>query len=156
MLYQETSPAVTVHKDCVYVLKNYAQYLNTLTWTWSFLELKPHIPGLPLFAHGDPLNNGLFVSCFNSESLWFVDLETRKVQEVARFDCEGGAGVYFQGQILHFQLCESGTRVQVESYHVAESVRRVVGMVDGAVLTHHFVTVPKFPKFQPSTSNLLS
>ena len=170
MLYHETSPAVTEHKGNIYVFKNYAQVFHIATSSWTFLELYPPVPGLPIYAHPKPDTNGIFVSCFNSVSLWIVDLEKQLSQKAVYFDKEGGGGVLCKRCFYHFQLRESdlaeGTQVECfsfpeaspgtsEAQTVPETSRSIVGVLAGAVLTSHFVTVPGFPQYTPSSSKQL-
>ena len=160
MLYQETAPAVTQHRSNIYVFKNYAQVFHIPTNSWSFLELTPPVPGLPLFTHPDPTTtSGIFVSCFNSESLWLVDAGRRQSQLVVNFQKEGGGGVFHRGRVFHFQLHDfefgMSKDMQVECYSTLEASQSVAGVLPGAVLSAHFVTVPHFPRYTPSSKNQL-
>ncbi|KAK7101158.1 kelch-like protein 18 [Littorina saxatilis] len=157
MLHQETAPAVTEHRGNIYVFKNYAQVFNIATSSWSFLKLSPPVPGLPIFAHSDPNSNGIFVTCFLSESLWFVDLDRKQSQNLVNFEMQGGGGVFCQGRLYHFQLveCDNNESTEVECYNTAEMARSVTGMLHRAFLTSNFVTVPRFPDFQPSSNKQL-
>ena len=160
MLHQETAPAVTQHRGNIYVFKNYAQVFHIRTSTWTFLELSPPVPGLPLFAHPHPTTtNGILVSCFNSQSLWLVDVDRLQRQLVLNFQTEGGGGVFHRGRVFHFQLHDAEFGVsrdtQVESYSTADMSWSVTGVLPCTVFSSHFVTVPRFPRYTPSSQNQL-
>ncbi|XP_076463264.1 kelch-like protein 38 [Babylonia areolata] len=157
LLYQETSPAATVHRDCIYVFKNYVQVLDLSTLTWTYLQLTGPIPGLPLYAHPHPdpaATNAIFISCFNSESLWLVNLDRLESQQVTKFQKEGGGGVLCQGLFYHFQLNDArliGSNTLVEGYRIDSGQREVKATLCKAMLTSNFVTVPRFPRYTPSS-----
>ena len=160
MLHQETAPAVTQHRGNIYVFKNYAQVFHISSSTWTFLELSPPVPGLPLFAHPHPTTtNGILVSCFNSQSLWLVDVDRLQRQLVLNFQTEGGGGVFHRGHVFHFQLHDAEFGVsrgtQVESYSTADMSWSVTGVLPCTVFSSHFVTVPRFPRYTPSSQNQL-
>lgn len=154
MLQAETSPAVAVFDGRLYVFKNCPQMYDINLQSWSYLELSPSVPGLPVYAHFDTDGKSIFVSCFNSETLWQVDLERRKCLRVCDFNKEGGGCIHHHNRLFHFQLGERhGGEVCVECYDLEERRQKMTGQLQRTVLTSHFVTVPYFPQYLPSTGH---
>lgn len=158
MLHQETAPAVTQHNGCIYVFKNCFQMYTIARQTWSYLQLYPSgsVPGLPVYAHMNGDGRSIFVSCFNSETLWQVDMVQLKCQRLCDFENEGGGAVRCNDRVFHFQLYDGhGAETEVECYLVEDKRRHRVGALQRAVMTSQFVTIPYFPDFTPSSSQQL-
>ncbi|KAL8598603.1 hypothetical protein ACOMHN_013486 [Nucella lapillus] len=156
MLHQETSPAVMEHRGVIYVLKNYTQVFDIATSTWSFVRLPPPVPGLPVCAypHPDPHNNSIFISCFNSESLWVVNRDKKESKLATKFKREGRVGVLCGGRFYHFEVNDPRTEsdTHVECYDVEGGCVEQTGVLTRTMVTANFVVVPHFPRYAPSTA----
>lgn len=84
-----------------------------------------------------------------------LDLQDLKIHHVCDFLNEGSGGIYRQGCMLHFSMPDNrdNAEVTIECHNFKESRSHIIGTLHNALLMRHFVTVPCFPQFTPSSNH---